>query len=59
MRSDNTQGDLQRGRQPTAADWRASAEAALRNPYETPARCQRRHDYCLQQAQRCEEGERG
>ncbi|SOO32765.1 hypothetical protein XFF6994_2330008 [Xanthomonas citri pv. fuscans] len=59
MRSDTTQRDIWRDRQPTASDWRASAEAALRNPYETPERCQRRYDYCLQQAQRCEEGERG
>ena len=42
MRSDTTQLVLFRNAAPTASQWRAAAEAALKNPYETPDDCRRR-----------------
>lgn len=59
MRSDTTQQPLPLKPKTTAAEWRIAAESALRNPFETPAQCQRRHDYYLQQAQACEQRNRG
>ena len=42
MRSDTTQMDLFRDQPPRAEHYRAAAEAALKNPYETPDDCRRR-----------------
>ncbi len=59
MRSDTTQQPLPLAVRPTPEEWRASAETALRNPFETPARCRERHDYYLAQAELCEREGRG
>lgn len=43
--------DIFRHRQPAATDWLAAAEAARRNPYESPADAERRARYYEEQAQ--------
>lgn len=44
------QMDIFRHRQPAATDWLAAAEAARRNPYESPADAERRARYYEEQA---------
>lgn len=55
MRSENCQTDIFRDRPANAADYRAAAEAALRNPFETPDAAQRRHDHYMAQAEQLEQ----
>lgn len=54
MRTDRNQLDIILDRPPTAADYRAAAEAALSNPLETQEQRQRRHDHYLAEAARLE-----
>lgn len=55
MRSDTTQTDIWRDRPPCAADYRAAAEAALANPFETEAQRAARAAHYLAQAEQLEE----
>lgn len=59
MLSHGNQTDIFRDRQATAREFRAAAKAALRNPFETPEACQRRHDHYKREAERAEQGRRG
>lgn len=54
MRSDGTQTDLWRDRPVSAADYRAAAEAALANPFETEEQRRQRAQYYLTLAERIE-----
>ncbi len=54
MRSDNTQLDIFRNRQPTAQDWMTAARRARENPWETPEAAERRARYYEEQAAKAE-----
>lgn len=57
MRSDTTQLDLYRhSAMALAAAHRLAAEAARRNPFETPDQCERRAAYYERQAAQLEAG---
>lgn len=46
--------DIFRNRQPAATDWLAAAEAARRNPYESPDDAERRARYYEDKAREAE-----
>ena len=46
------QTDLFRDRAPTAADYRAAAESALHNPYESTDQCRKRAAHYMELAAR-------
>lgn len=60
MRSHNRQLDLVRHSDPAKVEaYKAAAETALRNPFETPDACERRRQYYLAEAARLEQARRG